>query len=228
MKLILATLLFLSSIAHGQINSKNLSAEGGICKSSSDCFGFLSCKKNRCTKPDRPSVNETPSVKASAATPPPPDPDHLYSRFKAISENGNFLLLWVAPTVSDKCPDWGSGYAAEAASILGEMKTIRELCYRVNDKKKIVEFKDPKKNFFTSTFSIPVSAFIQTKWPSEVEAERKEAALNAMRENWDRVMNREARENAAKQPVYIQQPIYFDSPRMPITCVHTGAISSCM
>lgn len=52
----------------------------------------------------------------------------------------------------------GSKSAAERKLILEELKVIRWLCYTVNEKKGVVEFKDPNKLLFGS-FTIPADKF---------------------------------------------------------------------
>lgn len=193
--------------------SKVRKSEGNRCSQTSRCPSGLACSA---TGKCEVSVKSKPSLESARK----PVEDHKYARFRAPYKDGNDVFLWVPPTATSQCPDWGNGYAEERATILGEIKTIRLLCYRVNQNKKLVEFKDPEKGFFNNTFSISSDSFFQLKWPSELEAERIEANRRAVLESIE-LMNKEIREGTARQPIYIE------SPRTPITCSTIGDLTTC-
>lgn len=79
----------------------------------------------------------------------------VYPTFSAPYDNGYIHLT--DHEGMEGCPS-GSKSAAERKLILDELKVIRWLCYTVNEKKGVVEFKDPNKFVFGS-FSIPANKF---------------------------------------------------------------------
>jgi hypothetical protein len=195
-------------------SSTDIQSRSGKCTRKSDCPKDKMCAPSgKCET--RESVAQ-PKESAQII-----NEDHKYARFQAPYK-GNHILLWVTPTVSSQCGDWGGGYAEERAVMLNEYKTVRELCYRINQSKKMIEFKDPEKNFFNNTFSISSDAFYQRKWPSEIEVERREAEWRAQEERL-REFQQRVMENNARVPA----PVYIESPRMPISCIHMGDMSTC-
>lgn len=85
----------------------------------------------------------------------------VYATFSAPYDNGYILLT--DHEGMEGCPS-GSKSAAERKVILDEVKVIRWLCYTVNEKKGVVEFKDPNKFVFGS-FSIRADKFTRTMRP---------------------------------------------------------------
>lgn len=89
--------------------------------------------------------------------------------YYAPFDKGNFIHLTDEPGIAS-CPS-GTKRAAETKVVLNELKVIRELCYTVNDKRAIVELKDPDKYVF-ATFTISANKF--TRIPTKKEREEAE------------------------------------------------------
>ena len=79
----------------------------------------------------------------------------IYPTFSAPHDNG-YIHLTDEDGI-DGCPA-GSKLAAERKLILDELKVIRWLCYTVNEKKGVIELKDPNKFVFGS-FTVPADKF---------------------------------------------------------------------
>jgi len=128
--------------------------------------------------------------------------------YYAPFDKGGFIHLTDEPGIAS-CPA-GTKRAAETKAVLDQLKVIRELCYTVNDKRAVVELKDPEKLVFR-TFSIPASKFTRIPTKKErQEAERQEgsqALVNAINQS-----NAEMQKNR-------QQLLDSSYRSLPITCI---------
>lgn len=73
-----------------------------------------------------------------------------------LARHGDDIIV----LTNDRDPNCPGGWyqAGEEKRILGEWKWVRDLCYKVNESKGLVEFKDPAKMLFGS-FTLNAASF---------------------------------------------------------------------
>lgn len=137
--------------------------------------------------------------------------------YYAPFDKGGFIHLTDEPGIPS-CPS-GTKRAAETKVVLDQLKVIRELCYKVNDKRAVVELKDPDR-YVLGTFTMPAAKFVRIPTKKErdeaEQLERSEALLRAIDLAYIQdEKNRQARAESARR-------------NRPITCIRMGSdIMSC-
>ncbi len=114
--------------------------------------------------------------------------------------------------------DQGWRRAGEFRWVLNELKMLRELCYRVNEKTGDIELKDPAKLVF-GKFSLSPAKF--TRIPTQEEQAEAEASrrLSVILEEI-RATSAELNSRSQRQPA--------PAPIQPFSCIKAGSMLSCM